>query len=563
MTPEQFLQFGEAGYNHVPVVRQIFADLDTPLSCYVKVATGAYSYLLESAAQGGEKWARYSVVGLPCPYVIKVYGHELVIEEAGTKTESLYVADPLAYIEDFQKQFIYPEIIGLPVYTGGLVGYFSYDTVRYIESKLAHSTPPDSLNTPDILLMVSNDIIVFDNVLGRIHLITHGDPAVKGAYVQAQKRLDVMAKKLRGKLPTSLYVPPKGPRLEVSDFESHYGAEAYQQDVDRIKEYILAGEVMQVVLAQRMSVTFESAPLNLYRALRSLNPSPYMYYLDLGDFSIVSSSPEILARLEQDEVTIRPLAGTRRRGLDEAEDMLFEEELLADPKERAEHLMLVDLGRNDIGRVCKTGSIEVTEMMQVERYAHVMHLASNIRGQIKDDLGPMDLLRASLPVGTLSGAPKVRAMEIIDECEPEKRGIFGGAVGYLSWNGNMDTAIAIRTAIIKDHKLYIQAGAGIVADSVPRLEWQETMNKARSILVAAVMAEDGLVLEDTALAAAVNQRGYVKSPQRVDVKSPQRGYVKSPQRVDVKSPQRVDVKSPQRVDVKSPQRKTTPEKSPK
>ncbi len=526
MTPEQFLQLGKDGYNHVPVVRQMFADLDTPLSCYVKVATGAYSYLLESAAQGGEKWARYSVVGLPSSCVIKVYGHEIVIEDQGAETDRFHATDPLAYIENFQKQFTYPEIVGLPVYTGGLVGYFGYDTVRYIESKLAHSTPPDGLNTPDILLMVSNDLIVFDNVLGRIHLITHGDPAVNGAYEQAQARLDVMAQKLRGNLPASLYEPTRGPRLEATDFVSGYGEAAYQRDVNKIKDYILAGDVMQVVLAQRMSVSFESAPLNLYRALRSLNPSPYMYYLDLGEFSIVSSSPEILARLEQGEVTIRPLAGTRRRGVDEQEDMFLERELLADPKEKAEHLMLVDLGRNDIGRVCKTGSVEVTEMMQVERYAHVMHISSNVRGQLKDDLGPMDLLRASLPVGTLSGAPKVRAMEIIDECEPEKRGIFGGAVGYLSWNGNMDTAIAIRTAIIKDYTLYIQAGAGIVADSVPQLEWQETMDKARSIFEAAVIAEAGLDIEESAPDAAGNQRGYVGPSAVACVK-----LVKNPQPV--------------------------------
>ncbi len=508
MTPEQFLQLGKDGYNHVPVVRQMFADLDTPLSCYVKVATGPYSYLLESAAQGGEKWARYSVVGLPAAQVIKVYGQEVVIVERGpetqhvetqhVETQRLHTDDPLAFIEAFQARFAYPELPGLPVYTGGLVGYFGYDTVRQVEPKLAHSMPPDSLKTPDILLMVSNDIIVFDNVLGRIHLITHGDPAASGAYEQAQARLDGMVQKLRGNLPASLHEPAVGPGLQEADFVSGYGEARYLRDVAKIKDYILAGDVMQVVLAQRMSVGFESAPLNLYRALRSLNPSPYMYYLDLDEFSIVSSSPEILARLDQGEVTVRPLAGTRRRGVDEQEDLLLERELLADPKERAEHLMLIDLGRNDIGRVCKTGTVEVTEMMTVERYAHVMHLASNIRGQLKEGLGPIDLLRATLPVGTLSGAPKVRAMEIIDELEPEKRGIFGGAVGYLSWNGNMDTAIAIRTAIVMDYRLYIQAGAGIVADSVPQLEWQETMHKARSIFQAAAMAEAGLDLQGIA-----------------------------------------------------------------
>ena len=321
----------------------------------------------------------------------------------------------------------------------------------------------------------------------------------------AQARLDEMEAKLQQNIPLDLRQPVQGPALHEADFVSSYGEEAFKSDVEAIRKYIVEGDVMQVVLAQRMSVAFESDPLNLYRALRSLNPSPYMYFIDLKDFQIVSSSPEILARLEDGEVTVRPLAGTRRRGVDEAEDLFFEKELLADPKERAEHLMLIDLGRNDIGKVCKTGSVEVTEMMTVERYAHVMHIASNVRGQIDESLGAIDLLRATLPVGTLSGAPKVRAMEIIDELEPEKRGIFGGAVGYLSWNGNMDTAIAIRTAIVKDNTLYIQAGAGVVADSVPELEWKETINKARSIVQAAAMAEAGLDLQGV---ATENQRIY-------------------------------------------------------
>ncbi|MBT4494814.1 MAG: anthranilate synthase component I, partial [Gammaproteobacteria bacterium] len=487
MTPEQFTQLGQEGYNHVPVVRQLVADLDTPLSCYVKVARGPYSYLLESAAQGGEKWARYSVVGLPSSYVVKIRGHEVTIEENGTVTEQFHCDDPLAYVEELQQRFSYPELEQLPIYTGGLVGYFGYDTVRYVEKRITDTIPTDTLGTPDILLMVSNDVIVFDNVLGRIHLITHADPAEPDSFESAQSHLDEIVKKLQGDIPRDLHEPAVGPRLHEADFISSYGEEAFKRDVDRIKEYIVEGDVMQVVLSQRMSVAFESDPLNLYRALRSLNPSPYMYFLDLDEFQIVSSSPEILARLDHGEVTVRPLAGTRRRGVDETEDIALEEELLADPKEIAEHLMLIDLGRNDIGKVCQTGSVEVSEMMTVERYAHVMHIASNVRGQIRDDLGAIDLLRATLPVGTLSGAPKVRAMEIIDELEPEKRGIFGGAVGYLSWNGNMDTAIAIRTAIIRDNKLYIQAGAGVVADSIPRLEWKETMNKARSIVQAAAM----------------------------------------------------------------------------
>ncbi len=511
MTPEQFIKLGKDGYNHVPVVRTMFADLDTPLSCYVKVARGPYSYLLESAAQGGEKWARYSLVGLPSDRVVKITGYDITVEESGEVTDQFQVEDPLAFVEEFQAKFSYPELEGLPIYTGGLVGYFSYDTIRYVEKKISKSAPEDTLGTPDIILMVSNDVIVFDNVLGRIHLITHADPAVDGSFELAQDRLQQMTQDLQANVPTDLHDPVRGPLLHEADFVSTYGEEAYKADVETIKDYIVEGDVMQVVLAQRMSVAFESDPLNLYRALRSLNPSPYMYFLDLEDFQIVSSSPEILARLDNGEVTVRPLAGTRRRGRDEIEDQALEKELLADPKEIAEHLMLIDLGRNDIGKVCKTGSVEVSEMMTVERYAHVMHIASNVRGQIKDNLGPIDLLRATLPVGTLSGAPKVRAMEIIDELEPEKRGIFGGAVGYLSWNGNMDTAIAIRTAIVRGNRLYIQAGAGIVADSMPRLEWKETINKARSIFQAAAMAEAGLDLQGVVVG---NQRIYDQAEQR-------------------------------------------------
>ena len=511
MTPEQFLQLGKQGFNHVPVIRELFADLDTPLSCYIKVARGPYSYLLESAAQGGEKWSRYSVVGLPAKQVIKIRGKSVTVEVEGAITEQFDCDDPFAYVEELQNRFNYPELDNLPIHTGGLVGYFGYDTIRYVEGKLRDSMPPEVLDTPDIILMISNDVLVFDNVLGRIHLIAHGNPQQPGSYEVAQARLDEMVVLLQQNIPPEFRSPGEGPRLHEADFVSSYGEEAFKSDVEKIKRYIIEGDVMQVVLSHRMSVAFEADPLNLYRALRSLNPSPYMYFLDLEDFQIVSSSPEILARLDHGEVTVRPLAGTRRRGVDEQEDLALEAELRADPKEVAEHLMLIDLGRNDIGKVCKTGTVEVTEMMTVERYAHVMHIASNVRGYIEDQYGPIDLLRATLPVGTLSGAPKVRAMEIIDELEPEKRGIFGGAVGYLSWNGNMDTAIAIRTAIVKDNKLYIQAGAGVVADSVPRLEWKETINKARSIFQAAAMAESGL---DLIGVAGENQRIYDRSAKR-------------------------------------------------
>ena len=492
MTPELFSALSAQGYNHIPITRELFADLDTPLSCYIKVARGRYSYLLESANQGGEKWSRYSVVGLPASRVIKVSGNQVVIERDGEIEDKRSCEDPLGFIEDFQSQFRYPNLPGLPIYTGGLVGYFGYDTVRYVEKRLANSAPEDTIGSPDILLMVSNDVIVFDNVKGKIHLISHADPHVEQAYENAQARLDEMALSMQLNVPLEVREPNVGPAIHEADFVSSYGEDQFKSDVAKIKDYIVEGDVMQVVLSQRLSVAFESDPLNLYRALRSLNPSPYMYYMDLGDEHIVSSSPEILARLDHGEVTVRPLAGTRRRGRDVEEDIALEKELLADPKEIAEHLMLIDLGRNDVGKVSVTGSVDVTEMMVVERYSHVMHIASNVCGQLLPGHSALDLLRSALPVGTLSGAPKVRALEIIDEFEPEKRGIYGGAVGYLSWNGNMDTAIAIRTAVIKNNRLYIQAGAGIVADSNPELEWKETMNKARAVFTAAAMAESGL-----------------------------------------------------------------------
>lgn len=511
MTPDQFSELAKQGFNHIPITKELFADLDTPLSCYIKVARGPYSYLLESASQGGEKWSRYSVVGLPSNQVLKIFGNEVVIEEGGKVTDRSRCDDPIEFIEKFQSQFRYPDLQGLPFYTGGLVGYFGYDTVRYIEKRVALSAPEDTIGSPDILLMISNDVIVFDSVKGKIHLISHADPQIEGSYEAAEARLDEMVLAMNSNIPPEIRKPGQGPVIHEADFVSSYGEKQFKKDVEKIKEYIVAGDVMQVVLSQRMSIGFEADPLNLYRALRSLDPSPYMYYMDLNEEHIVSSSPEILARLDHDEVTVRPLAGTRRRGRDIEEDVYFEKELLADPKEIAEHLMLIDLGRNDVGKVCVTGSVNVTEMMVIEKYAHVMHLASNISGKLCAENSALDLLRATLPVGTLSGAPKVRALEIIDELEPEKRGIFGGAVGYLSWNGNMDTAIAIRTAVIKNLKLYIQAGAGIVADSIPELEWKETMNKARSIFRAAAMAESGL---DITMAGAENPREYHKDESR-------------------------------------------------
>jgi len=487
MTPDEFAQLAAEGYNRIPVVEEVLADLDTPLSTYLKLAAGPYSYLLESA-QGGEKWGRYSIIGLPARTVLKVVGTHITVTTDGKLVEQTDSDDPLEFIETFLGRFRVAPAPGLPRFYGGLVGYFGYDTVRYVEKRLAHSTPPDSLGTPDILLMVSNDVIVFDNLKGRMQIITLADPATPDALIRAREHLQTIARRLAGPVPDITASSANQP-VDESDFVSEFGREAFLAAIEKIREYIVAGDVMQVVLAQRLSVPFTAAPINLYRALRSLNPSPYMYYMDLDDFHLVSSSPEILARVEDGMIVNRPLAGTRRRGHTEAEDQAMEAELLSDPKELAEHLMLIDLGRNDVGRVAETGSVKVTERFTIERYSHVMHISSNVVGKLKQGATAIDVLRATLPVGTLSGAPKVRAMEIIDELEPIKRGIYGGAVGYLAWNGNMDTAIAIRTAVVKDGKIYIEAGGGIVADSIGRLEWKESMNKARAIFRAAAMAE--------------------------------------------------------------------------
>ncbi|MTI15480.1 anthranilate synthase component I [Sansalvadorimonas verongulae] len=490
MTPEQFQTLASQGYNRIPVTREVLADFDTPLSTYLKLADNDYSCLLESV-EGGEKWGRYSFIGLGSRTVLKVTGHEWVLETDGQTVQQRQVQDPLAEIETFMGQFKVPDLPDLPRFNGGLVGYFGYDTVRYIEPRLAHSQPEDVLGTPDILLMVMDDLVVFDNLTGKVTFITHVDPSETDALVRAEAAIDARLQALKNK---RAYLPSgdgKKDRAEKT-FTPLWKEDDFKASVDKIKDYIFAGDVMQVVPSQRMTLPYDEHPLNLYRALRCLNPSPYMYYLNLRDFHVVGSSPEILARLEHGEVTVRPIAGTRKRGATVERDIELEQELLADPKEIAEHLMLIDLGRNDVGRVAKTGSVNLTDKMVVERYSHVMHIVSNVTGQLEDDLTAMDVLRATLPAGTLSGAPKVRAMEIIDELEPVKRGIYGGAVGYLSWNGNMDTAIAIRTAVIKDGQLNIQAGAGVVADSVPELEWKETLNKGRAIFSAVDMARDGL-----------------------------------------------------------------------
>lgn len=490
MTPEQFNTYATSGYNRIPLCREVLADLDTPLSAYLKLADGAYSYLFESV-HGGEQWGRYSIIGLPCKTVIKISGNQISVETNGTVTEALTHDKPLVWIEQFKQTYKVPDISGLPRFNGGLVGYFGYETIGYIEPKLATSQKADPIGAPDILLMVSEEMLVFDNLSGKMLLLTHANPADANAYENAQLRLDALVVRLR-----ELKAQPQNhdtvKQVSEEDFISGFTQRGFESAIVKAKEYITNGDIMQVVLSQRMSIIYTAAPLNLYRALRCLNPSPYMFYLNLADFHIVGSSPEILVRLEDNTVTVRPIAGTRRRGLTPEQDLELEKDLLADPKEIAEHLMLIDLGRNDTGRVAEIGTVKLTDKMIIERYSHVMHIVSNVTGTLKAGKNAFDVLAATFPAGTVSGAPKIRAMEIIDELEPVKRGIYAGAVGYISWSGNLDTAIAIRTAVIKDKMLHIQAGAGIVYDSVPRNEWDETMNKGRAIFKAVAMVEAGL-----------------------------------------------------------------------
>ncbi|MEM6774964.1 MAG: anthranilate synthase component I [Pseudomonadota bacterium] len=486
-------QAATQGYTRVAVHREVLADFDTPLSTYRKLAEGPYSYLFESV-EGGEKWGRFSIIGLPCREIIKVYGKRVEIHRDGELQSVEESSDPLSWVQTYQEGFRSPPAEELPVFHGGFVGYFAYDAVRYVEPRLAASMPEDKLGTPDVLLMLSDEVLVFDNLAGTLRVVVNADPRAPDARAKAEARLQELVDALEAPLPPLPLVSLEGAdgtALEAQARTSLSKAE-YERAVERVKDYVLAGDVMQVVPSQRMSVPFSAPPLNLYRALRNLNPSPYLYFLDLDSFQVVGSSPEILVRAQQGRVTVRPIAGTRRRGRSEADDRAMEADLLGDPKEIAEHLMLIDLGRNDVGRIAVTGSVELTENMNVERYSHVMHIVSNVEGDLRPDCSAMDALRAALPAGTLSGAPKIRAMEIIDELEPVKRGVYGGAVGYLSWAGDMDTAIAIRTAVLKDGELHIQVGAGVVADSVPSLEWKETLNKARAILRAAAMVNAGM-----------------------------------------------------------------------
>ncbi|WP_431259545.1 anthranilate synthase component I [Roseateles chitinivorans] len=492
ITELEFQSLAADGYNRIPLISEAFADLETPLSLYLKLCAGngpgRHSFLLESVV-GGERFGRYSFIGLPARTVLKSEGPVTRVIRDGAVVET-HEGDPLAFIEAYQQRFKVALRPGMPRFCGGLAGYFGYDAVRYIEPRLADSTPQGGLPTPDVMLLQCEELAVIDNLSGKLYLIVYADPGQPEAYFKAKKRLT----ELKDKLGYSV-AAPRVARAQAHPVEREFAKADFLASVDKAKAYIAAGDCMQIVFGQRLKKRYTESPLSLYRALRSLNPSPYMYFYDMGDFQIVGASPEILVRQEQTpegrKVTIRPLAGTRPRGGTPEQDQALEVELKADPKERAEHLMLIDLARNDTGRIAHTGSVKVTDAFAVERYSHVMHIVSNVEGILKPGVGNMDVFRASFPAGTLSGAPKIRAMEIIDELEPVKRGIYGGACGYLSFGGDMDLAIAIRTGIVMDQVLYVQAAAGIVADSVPELEWKETEAKARALLRAAELVEEG------------------------------------------------------------------------
>ncbi len=504
MTEIEFKALAAQGYNRIPLLAECLADLDTPLSLYVKLIDRerrANSFLLESVV-GGERFGRYSFIGLPARTLLRATGDALEVVRDGAVVESAS-GDPLAFVRQFRDRFRVAVRPGLPRFCGGLAGYFGYDVVRFIEPRLGPSRKPDPIGTPDVLMLLVDELAIVDNLRGKLYLIVYADPGLPDAYAMARKRL----RELQARLQRPAVEPEDAP-LPEGEIRREFAKADYLAAVQRAKEYIVAGDVMQVQIGQCLRKPFAHSPLSLYRALRSINPSPYMYYYDFGGFQVVGASPEILVRQESVEttdaagrstpatkVTIRPIAGTRRRGLTPAQDDALAAELLADPKERAEHLMLIDLARNDIGRIAQVGSVQVTDRMVIEKYSHVQHIVSNVEGLLVPGLDALDVLRATFPAGTLTGAPKVRAMEIIEELEPVKRGIYGGACGYLSWSGEMDVAIAIRTGVVKDGLLNVQAAAGIVYDSVPEAEWQETEVKARAVLRAAEVVEEGFTRE--------------------------------------------------------------------
>lgn len=489
ITELEFQSLAAEGYNRVPLIAEAFADLETPLSLYLKLVGGAkHGFLLESVV-GGERFGRYSFIGLPARTLLRATGSRSEVVTDGRVVET-HDGNPLDFVAAYQQRFKPALRPGLPRFCGGLAGYFGYETVRFIEPRLAATSKPGGIGTPDLMLLQTEELAVIDNLSGRLYLIVWADPAQPEAYFKGKKRLAELTDKLRYSV-----TAPQVKRGSSHAVEREFAKEHFEQAVRRAKEYIAAGDCMQIVIGQRLKKRYTESPLSLYRALRSLNPSPYMYYYDMGDFQIVGASPEILVRQETrpegEVITIRPIAGTRPRGATPEADRQHEVDLLADPKERAEHVMLIDLARNDIGRIAQTGSVKVTEAFGIERYSHVMHIVSNVEGLLKPGMTSLDVLRASFPAGTLSGAPKIRAMELIDELELTQRGIYGGACGYLSFAGDMDVAIAIRTGVVKDNTLYVQAGAGVVADSVPEAEWKETEAKARAVIRAAELVEEG------------------------------------------------------------------------
>ena len=495
MTESEFRALAAEGYTRIPVLAEARADLHTPLALYVKLANAPYSYLLESVV-GGERFGRYSFIGLACAERIEARGRSVrrsVRDARGTDVslEHLEDADPFAYVRSWlARERVAPLPAGLR-FGGGLAGYFGYEAVRHVEPRALGAPKPDALGTPDVLLLVSDEVAVVDNVLGKLYFVVYADPRQPAALARAKERLEALRARLTVPLPDDLVLGRDPAQPRAAALERSFTEAGFLDAVRKAKDYILAGDVMQVQISQRSSRELRAAPLALYRALRGVNPSPYMYYFDFGDHHVVGASPEILVRLAGDTITLRPIAGTRPRGKTLEADAAIAAELLADPKERAEHVMLIDLGRNDVGRVAAVGTVRVTEKMVVERYSHVMHIVSNIEGRLAPGLDALDVLKACFPAGTVTGAPKVRAMQIIDELEPVKRGVYSGAVGYLGFNGDMDVAIAIRTAVLKDGRLHGQAAAGIVADSEPQSEWLETQHKLRALLKAAELADLG------------------------------------------------------------------------
>ncbi|MEC9206248.1 MAG: anthranilate synthase component I [Pseudomonadota bacterium] len=486
MKEQEFLNYVSEGYKLIPLKIEIKLEDINPLDIYKRISNKPRSYFFESL-EGGKKWSRYTIIGLPSNDYLDVVGKKIHLYENGKESEIINADNPIDWIERFHSQFKVLEDKDLPQFQGGLVGYFGFDSIKFIETKLTFSKQEDHLITPDISLIISKEILIFDKINNLIYIIVYAENNIE-SFKRKQKRLNEIKNILNGsEYEETVKLNQKNSQSPIT---YHYKKDDFLSAVNKIKKYITAGDVMQVVLSQRMSMPFNSTPIEFYHELRNINPSPYMYYLNMGDYFIIGSSPEILVRLESNIITVRPIAGTRPRGKDKESDKLYEKELSLDPKENAEHLMLIDLGRNDVGKVSKIGSVKLTENMIIEKYSHVMHMVSNVIGEIKENITMTDVLKATFPAGTVTGAPKIRAIEIIYELESLKRGIYAGAIGYLGWNGNMDTAIAIRTCVIKDNILNIQCGAGIVNDSIPENEWVETINKGKAILQAYTNLEE-------------------------------------------------------------------------